>query len=252
MAVTQYADAITNAASTTFNITLNATAIADANTESGVTNGRLYIALLHSNDFEANETLLNTPETTGALIVNMDGGQFVSSENTGTASDPTLTIGHTDGTSDTIYADDTGAGDDGHLLSTNSSGDGLAARNVSTGTGNYDLGTFIYVGHSKVTWGLLNNRIVYRGWLAFDVTGSSSKTINSLSLKLVSKANITGFTKAEWTKKTYICKTTHDAGNILMSNAYFNALDGWASSGTYEAADPPAVSDDAVFFGTNF
>lgn len=251
MAVTQYADAFTNAASTTFNITLNSTAISDANTEADVTNGRLYIALLHSNDFEANETLLNTPETTGGLIVNLDGGQFISSENSGTGSDPALTIGHTDGSSDTIYAEGSGNDDDGHLLSTNTSGDGLAARNVSTGTGNFDGSAFVYVGHSKVAWFSLDNRIVYRAWLAFDVTGSSSKTINSLSLKLVSKANLAGFTKSAWTGETYICKTTHDPGNNLMSNAFFNALDGWASSGTYEAA-VAAPTENATFFGTNF
>ena len=88
--------------------------------------------------------------------------------------------------------------------------------------------------------------------MAFDVTGSSSKTINSLSLKLVSMANMTGFTVSNWnSRKVYLCKTTFSAGANMDSTSSWNDLDGWASSGTYEAAEETVVHN-AAFFGANF
>ena len=254
MAVTQYATAFTGAASTTFNITLNSTAIADANTEADVTNGRLYIALLHENDFEFNESLFETPETTGSMIGNIDGGRFYAAEQSGTSNDPALTIGHTDGTSTTVYAATSGNDDDCYLISTGTGDNsGGAARNATTATGANANLTNIFVAHSKIQFGgFLNNRIIYRSFLAFDVTGSSSKTINSLSLKLVSMANLTGFTASNWnSRKVYVCKTTLSAGADMDSTANWNALDGWASSGTYEAAEETVVHN-ATFFGANF
>ena len=149
MAVTQYADAFTGAASTTFNITLNSTAIADANTEADVTNGRLYIALLHENDFEFNESLFENPETTGSMIGNIDGGRFYAAEQSGTSNDPALTIGHTDGSSDTVYAATSGNDDDCYLIS-QGTGDnsGGAARNATTATGANANLTAIWTAHS--------------------------------------------------------------------------------------------------------
>ena len=255
MAVTQYADAFTGAASTVFNITLNATAIADANTEADVTNGRLYIALLHENDFEFNEDLFETPETTGSMIGNIDGGRFYASEQSGTAKDPALTIGHTDGSSTTVFAKGSGNDDDCYLIATGTGDNsGGTARNATDANGGNDGLTNIWAAHAKITFGgFINSRTIFRSFLAFDVTGSSAKTINSLSLRLESLANVTGFTVSNWnSRKVYVCKTTLDPGDNINSNGFWNALDGWASSGTYEAADPPAVSDDAIFFGTSF
>ena len=254
MAVTQYATAFTGAASTVFNITLNSTAIADANTEADVTNGRLYIALLHENDFEFNESLFETPETTGSLIGNFDGGRFYSSEQSGTAKDPALTIGHTDGTSTTVYAEGSGTDDDCYLISTGTGDNsGGGARNATTASGANDTLTSMCVSHGKVQFGgIINTRSIYRGFLAFDVTGSSAKTINSLSLRLESLADLTGFTASAWnSRKVYVCKTTLDAGDDINATANWNALDGWASSGTYEAAEETVVHN-ATFFGANF
>ena len=254
MAVTQYATAFTGAASTVFNVTLNSTAIADANTQADVTNGRLYIALLHENDFEFNESLFETPETTGSMIGNIDGGRFYAAEQSGTAKDPALTIGHTDGSSTTVYAEGSGTDDDCYLISTGTGDNsGGAARNATTASGANANLVNIFVAHSKVQFGgFLNNRILYRSFLAFDVTGSSSKTINSLSLKLVSMANLTGFTVSNWnSRKVYLCKTTFSAGANMDSTASWNDLDGWASSGTYEAV-AAAPTENATFFGANF
>ena len=254
MAVTQYATAFTGAASTTFNISLNSTAIADANTEADVTNGRLYVALLHENDFEFNESLFENLETSGGGIGNLDGGRFYATEQSGTSNDPALTIGHTDGSSTTVYAEGSGTDDDCYIISAGTGDDsGGAARNATTGTGNNVSLTNIWAAHAKVQFGgWLNSRTIYRSFLAFDVTGSSAKTINSLSLKLVSMADVTGFTASAWnSRKVYVCKTTLSPGDDVNSNANFNALDGWASSGTYEAA-AAAPTENATFFGTNF
>tara|TARA_Y100001963_G_scaffold117833_1_gene163994 strand:+ start:180 stop:944 length:765 start_codon:yes stop_codon:yes gene_type:complete len=254
MAVTQYADAFTGAASTTFNITLNSTAIADANTQADVTNGRLYIALLHENDFEFNESFFESPETTGSLISNIDGGRFYTSEQSGTSKDPALTIGHTDGSSTTVYAEGSGGDDDCYIISSGEGDDsGGAARNATTGSGSNDTLTYALLGHAKIFFpGFLNARPIYRVFLAFDVTGSSAKTINSLSLRLETFADLTGFTASGWhSRKVYVCKTSLSAGTDLNSNANWNALDGWASSGTYEATET-AATYDSLFFGTNF
>jgi hypothetical protein len=254
MAVTQYADAFTGTASTVFNITLNSTAIADANTEADVTDGRLYIALLHENDFTFNETLIETPETTGGGIGNIDGGRFYATEQSGTTKDPLLTIGHTDGTSDSVYAEASGLNDDCYLIATGTGNNsGSAARNATTANGANDTLTSLWAAHAKVTFGgFINTRSIYRAFLAFDVTGSSAKTINSLSLRLESLADVTGFTASAWnSKKVYVCKTTLDAGADINSTANWNALDGWVSSGTYEAL-VEAAFDDAIFFGTSF
>ena len=73
--VTEYADAFTNAASTTHTITLNSTFVSDYNTAVAA-GGRIFIALLHENDFKEDDTLLETPSTTGGVIANGDGSQF--------------------------------------------------------------------------------------------------------------------------------------------------------------------------------
>tara|TARA_R100001463_G_scaffold83420_1_gene138002 strand:- start:759 stop:1520 length:762 start_codon:yes stop_codon:yes gene_type:complete len=253
MAVTTYGDFV-GAASTVFNVTLNSTAIADANTQADVTNGRLYLSLLHENDFEFNESFYENPETTGGLISNLDGGRFYSAEQSGTAKDPALTIGHTDGSSNTVYAATSGVDDDCYFISTGVGADsGGGARNATTAGGVNSNITAIWTGHIKIVWGsFINNRIIYRTFLAFDVTGSSAKTINSLSLRLESYADLTGFTSSGWnSRKVYICKTTLSAGADMDSTANFNALDGWASSGSYAPA-AAAPAENAMFFGANF
>jgi len=89
--VTEYATNFTNLSSLTNNsLTLNSTAISDINSNIG--SGRIYVMLIHSDDFTYNTATngLGSPE--GAGFGGSEGNRFYTSENTTNANRPYLDI----------------------------------------------------------------------------------------------------------------------------------------------------------------
>ena len=249
--VTEYADAFTNAASTTHTITLNSTFVSDYNT--AVAAGeRIFIALLHENDFKEDDTLLETPSTTGGVIANGDGSQFWTMEAATTSNRPRIKATHGDGTIDTIYAFGSGGEDDSNLSGADASG--VTARNHTTADFNVDFINRAMVAHQLVAAFGGTTRYVRRIFMTFDVgheeTGGTGIAA-SCQIILTSTADETGFLARTSTKKTHICKVNPDSTSN-WADGDFDSLVGWRSSDTYEADAEESVTHNANFFGSNF
>ena len=225
-------------------LTLSSAAISDANSD-----GSLTVMLVHEDDFKSNETLLTTPATTGGLFINMDGGQVYMSE-AAESLRPKLSATYSDSSTSTIYANTSGSFDDGAFNSNNANA--LTARNAESAQSFIDAGAFGVLGHAHSPFFSL--RYIYRLAFRFEIDASKTLSSGSLSWRFLPDTG-NAFVQYVNTKTTYVCKMADygsefdDSG--LGTKVDYNALDGWASSGTYEATET-AVTYDSLFFGTNF
>tara|TARA_Y100001938_G_scaffold75059_1_gene104007 strand:- start:170 stop:904 length:735 start_codon:yes stop_codon:yes gene_type:complete len=131
----------------------------------------------------------------------------------------------------TFYSNTSGNYDDANLGSYNTTGDGVAARNVTTANTFNNSATTLTVSTSSFIFFSFNWRFVNRSTLSFDVSAEAGN-VESATLRLCSGANTSGFSKFEWTRRTYICGVSSIGASWDTSD--FNNLNGWVSSGSYD------------------
>ena len=131
----------------------------------------------------------------------------------------------------TFYSNTSGNYDDGTFSSYNTGGDGVAARNATSSINFSNASTGLGVSTSSFIYFSFNWRFVTRSCLSFDVSAEAGN-VESATLRLASNLNISGFSKIEWTRRTYVCGVSSIGASWDTSD--YNNLNGWVSSGSYD------------------
>ena len=157
----------------------------------------------------------------------------------------------------TVKCDSSGNLDDGYTGSYGAGSNIPAVRDASTGNISNNTATASSIIGHGTAWG--GNVYIYRPFVNFDLSGNDSSgsslsgnTVESAQIKFTTDANLTGFSNVTSQGETiYLCKT--DGFGSSMSTADYNALDGWASSGSYNgevtvySTASEAVSSEITF-----